>query len=127
LLAVILNEPGAEMVQALLDDSEVLAVNIAEVARKLFSKGMPHGDVIEILDGLHLDADAEEFGLRQAAVIGAVAAANRKIGLSLGDASCLTMGAWHGLKVVTADRVWSKCEWPDLEGFDKAPEIVTVR
>jgi PIN domain nuclease of toxin-antitoxin system len=127
LLAVILNEPGGDRVEAVLDDSLVLGINVAEAARKLFVKGMSPNDVAEILLALHLDTDEQDFSVQQAICVGAAAAANRKIGLSIGDAACLAMGAWRELKVVTADRTWTACEWPDLQGFDKAPEVVTIR
>lgn len=127
LLAVILNERGADRVEAVLDDSQVLGINVAEAARKLFMKGMSHNDVVEVFLALHLDTDEQDFSVQQAICVGAVAAANRKIGLSIGDAACLAMGAWRELKVVTADRTWAACEWPDLKGLDKAPEVVTIR
>ena len=85
LLALILNEPGADRVQAVLDDSQVLGINAAEVARKLFSKGLSHDEVAEVINGLNLETDEQDFSIQQAMCVGAVAAANRKIGLSIGD------------------------------------------
>jgi ribonuclease VapC len=127
LLAVILNEPGAGQVEAVLDDSEMSAVNVAEVARKLFAKGITHAEIAEILTGLNLESGQEQFSYSQAMCVGLVAAANHHIGLSLGDAVCLTLGAWTGLKVVTAEPSWAKCKWPDIDGFVEAPEVITIR
>lgn len=142
LLALILEEPGADRVQEVLDDSEVLVVNLAEVARKLFAKGVPEDEVFEILDGLKLETGGDEFGrpwpadrrrspsgVWQAICVGALASANRKIGLSLGDAACLMTAALHDMKVVTADREWLKCAWPDLEDMEgfEGPEVIVIR
>jgi PIN domain nuclease of toxin-antitoxin system len=127
LLAVILGEPGTDRVEAVLDDSEMAAVNVAEVARKLFAKGMTQDEIAEILIGLNLETGQEQFSYFQAICAGALAAANRHIGLSLGDAVCLTVGAWSGKKVVTAERSWAQCEWPELVGFTNAPEVLTIR
>jgi PIN domain nuclease of toxin-antitoxin system len=127
LLAVMLNEPGADVVESLLDDCEMSAVNVAEVARKLFAKGMSHDEINEVLTGLNLESGREEFNYHQAICVGAVAAANRDIGLSLGDAVCLTLAAVAGMKVITAERSWAKCEWPKLEGLGEPPEVITIR
>ena len=43
-LAVILEEPGADSVEALLPGAKVSAVNLGEVAAKLRDLGMPEGN-----------------------------------------------------------------------------------
>ena len=46
LLAVIFQEPGADRVLEVIDDSEIHAVNLAEVMRKMVAVGMPPGEVV---------------------------------------------------------------------------------
>ena len=41
LLAIILNEAGSDRVQEVFDNIQIHAINPAEVAKKLFQKGMP--------------------------------------------------------------------------------------
>ena len=126
LLALLLDEPGAAEVQAVFDDSEILTINLAEVARKLFVKGVSAEEVETALGGLNLEV-VEELGAGHAIRIGEVAAANRKIGMSLGDAACVTMAACAGQTAVTADRMWSQCTWPDRQGLGEAPALVQIR
>lgn len=125
LLALVLNEPGAEQVQTVFDDCEIHSLNLAEVIRKLASNRVPRADIKTVLDGLHLDI-IEEFGELQAHAAGHLAAFNRKIGLSLGDAVCLVCAAWRGMKAVTAERVWAEVRWPEAEASRK-PDIFLIR
>ena len=67
LLALIRNEPGRDRVRAVLDDSQIHSVNLAEVARKMVSKGMPAAEVESLLDELRLDV-VEELSNAKAAV-----------------------------------------------------------
>ncbi len=110
LLAVIRNEPGADRVAALLDNSKVHAFNLAEVHRKLVSKGMPSAEVRSLLGGLSLIV-VENFSEEEAYVAGEFAAAGA--GLSLGDAVCLTTAKRLSMIAVTADRRWS--EFADVQ------------
>jgi ribonuclease VapC len=127
LLALLLNEPGAEQVQLVFDRCAMHALNLAEVVRKMAGKGMPGDEIRETLKGLQLDTLPIEERERQAYVIGLVAAANRKIGLSLGDAVCLTAAAWEGMKAVTAERSWNEICWPDVGENVSRPEVVLIR
>jgi PIN domain nuclease of toxin-antitoxin system len=126
LLALLRQEPGSEKVAAVLDDSQIHTVNIAEVTRKLFAKGVVSADVEAALGELNLET-IDEIGPDLALRIGEVAAANRHIGLSLGDAVCLTVAAWFNLQAVTADRRWQECAWPAMASPEKRPEILVIR
>ena len=119
LLALIRNEPGAERVLPLLDDSRIHAVNLAEVARKMVSKGMPAADVEDLLAALSLDA-IEEFSVKQALEVGWLGVETKRLGLSLGDCVCLVTARRTGLVAVTTERRWS-------EVTDLAVEILQIR
>ena len=103
-LAVILEEPGAERVEPLLPGAKVSAVNLGEVTAKLRDLGMPETTVEKVLDGLQIDVRVHD---RDAAVAsGFLRPATRGAGLSLGDRACLALAAALGLPAVTADRSW---------------------
>jgi ribonuclease VapC len=103
-LAVILAEPGAERVEALLPGAKVSAVNVGEVAAKLRDLGMPENTIEAVLDGLQIDVRVHDFGAALAS--GFLRPATRRAGLSLGDRACLALAATLGLPAITADRSW---------------------
>ena len=103
-LAVILEEPGAERVEALLPGAKVSAVNVGEVAAKLRELGMPEGTIETVLSGLQIDVRA--YDLDAALASGFLRPATRSAGLSLGHRACLALAASLGLPAVTADRSW---------------------
>jgi PIN domain nuclease of toxin-antitoxin system len=90
-LAVVLEEPGAEHVEALLPGAKVSAVNVGEVVAKLRDLGMPEATVEIVLSGLQVDVRAHD---RDAALAsGLLRPATRSAGLSLGDRACLALAA----------------------------------
>ena len=124
LLSIVLDEPGHERVDRILDRSRIHAVNLAEVVGRLVRSGMPAERAVAALHELHLEVE-EEFGARQAEFCGALMGTRRDLGLSLGDCVCLTMAAWSGAVAVTADR-----RWKELEGTvvnDKTIRIELIR
>lgn len=103
LLAFLLGEPGADVVESHLDqDALCSAVNWSEVFQKL----RVHGK--DPQPGLGLLAS---YGLRVVAFDQDLAETTAKLwqaqpSLSLGDRSCLALGLAEGAQVVTADRAW---------------------
>ena len=71
LLIIVLDEPGHERVDRILDRSRIHAVNLAEVVGRLVRSGMPAERAAATLRELHLDVE-EEFGARQAEFCGAL-------------------------------------------------------
>ena len=125
LLALLLNEQGADQVEIILDDSEIHSVNLAEVVRKVVLKGVEPAEAVSLLAGMDLGI-IEALSTEQAYAAGHLLAANQAMGLSLGDAVCLLVAAGSGARVVTADRSWPKTVWPkDLHS--QVPEILLIR
>jgi ribonuclease VapC len=125
LLALLLNEAGADQVEDILDDSEIHTLNLAEVVRKLVLKGVDPAEAASLLAGIDLRT-IESFTTEQAYAAGNLLAANKSIGLSLGDAICLLSAHASGARVVTAERSWPKTIWPkDLPSH--VPEILLIR
>lgn len=106
LLAYLRQEPGAELVDALLADSRMASVNWAEVVQKSISAGV---------DVEGMQADLQALGMRvepflpvdgeQAALLWPL---TRELCLSLADRACLSLGLRLGLTVVTCDRAWAQ-------------------
>jgi PIN domain nuclease of toxin-antitoxin system len=117
LLALVFEEPGAEIVAAALDGAAIGAVNQSEVVEIAARRG---------LDPARAAAWAEELALPvigftapMAARCGALLAAHRRRGVSLGDAACLATAVVLGLPVLTADRLWA--------GLDTGVEVRLLR
>jgi PIN domain nuclease of toxin-antitoxin system len=109
LLSILLDEPGQDRVNQILDRSQIHAVNLAEVIGRLVRAGMPPEKAVAALGGLYLEVE-EEFETGQAEFCGALLGTRRDLGLSLGDCVCLTMAASLGAVAVTADRRWKELD-----------------
>ena len=109
LLALIFNEPGAERVGELIDDSAIHAVNLAEAMRKLVSLGIPASEVIARMEELDLEL-IETLSLKQVSGIARLVPEAKRLGLSLGDCVCLIVAESLDVVTVTAERRWSEIE-----------------
>ena len=106
LLAYLLQEPGAEVVDGLLSDARMTSVNWAEVVQKSLSAGVEVQGMREELQALGMRV--EPFVAADGERAGQLWALTRQQGLSLGDRACLSLGLRLGLKVVTCDRAWAE-------------------
>lgn len=117
MLALILEEAGADVVERLTEGAALSAVNWAEVwqvARE--------GDVrVSELRARVEDYGVQivPFGAADAEFAGDLHAATRAAGLSLADRACLALARRLGVPAVTADRAWA-----DL---DIGVDVVCVR
>lgn len=117
MLALLQEEPGADVVEAALDDAEMSCVNVSEVLRKAEQHGID-------TEGLETDLQAlgvrlHAFDVGDARVAADVWHLTRPRGLSLGDRACLALARRLGGVAVTAD-----ARWDDLEGIDVPVEII---
>jgi PIN domain nuclease of toxin-antitoxin system len=105
LLALLLEEAGAERVEAILDGSLISVVNVAEVAATLARHvGIEEVRLILANSGpLPVAADEET-----AIDAGLLRPVTDVAGLSLADRFCLALGRRLGVPVVTADRAWAR-------------------
>lgn len=106
LLAYLLQEPGAEVVDGLLSDARMTSVNWAEVVQKSLSAGVEVQGMREELQALGMQV--EPFVAADGERAGQLWALTRQQGLSLGDRACLSLGLRLGVKVVTCDRAWAE-------------------
>jgi ribonuclease VapC len=105
LLAVLNQEPGAEVVLPLLDRAAVSAVNWSEIVKKAIAYQVP-------TDGLRAEIEALgveilPFAAGEAEDAAALWPQTSSAGLSLGDRACLALAQREGVPAVTTDRAWS--------------------
>lgn len=107
ILALMQSEPGAEVVDALLEDHECVAssVNLAEVGSKLIDKGLAPNELRRVLN--QINVQAIDFDAEQATACAALRTVTRAQGLSLGDRACLALASGMEGVAVTADRAWA--------------------
>ena len=110
LLAWLHLEPGALAVRAALDNTAAMSVvNWAEVLTKLADLGQ---DPVEVRSKMFKDGLFEKDLLlwplneAMAVEIANLRAKTRSIGLSLGDRTCVALGRYLRLPILTSDRAW---------------------
>jgi ribonuclease VapC len=107
LLAILHEEPGAEILKQqfdLLESATMSAVNVAEAYGKLIGLGIGPEDAWEAV--IAPVPEILEFDTEQAKIAGSLVPQTRSLGLSLGDRACLALGIVLNAPVYTADRAW---------------------
>lgn len=113
LLAYLLDERGADVVQSALEnDASIGAVNLAEVLTKLADAGEDPGSAMDRVSVLPIDVVA--FDQELAVETARLRPLTVSSGLSLGDRACLAVGRVLSRRVLTADTVWVGAV-PDVE------------
>lgn len=108
LLALLNSEKGTDLVQGLLPDAVISAVNLAEVVTRLSAVGMPEKEIRETLSLLGLETIP--FTEEQAFQAGLLFLRTQPFGLSLGDRACLILAQTAAAIAVTADRMWEELD-----------------
>lgn len=106
LVAALLDEPGAEIVDQALETALISTVNLAEVTAALAREGNTERQVRHILDLLKLSCVPPDEAL--AIDAGLLRPVTDAAGLSLGDRFCLALARRLGTVALTADRNWLK-------------------
>jgi PIN domain nuclease of toxin-antitoxin system len=105
LLALLGEEPGAEMVASHLNHACMSAVNYCEVLTILNEKGMPDNLAKEMLADL---IEVIPFNEHLATVTANLRKPTKAYDLSLGDRACIALGIHLATTVLTADKAWAK-------------------
>ena len=109
-LALLFEEPGAEVVRAHLRTGVIGAANLAEVLAKLSDHGLPAQEATRAVAILGLEvAPMTEAQAQRSAEL---RPATRAAGLSLGDRACFALAAELGAPALTADRGWNTVAGP---------------
>ena len=113
-LAVILEEPGADVVaEALRSGAAMSTVNVAEVAARLHQDGWSGSEVALVFDSLGIEV--LPFAPEAALLSGRLRLATRALGLGLGDRACLATARIEGCPVLTSDRSWRELDVADID------------
>jgi ribonuclease VapC len=120
LLALLQDEPGAEIVEPLLETAVISAVNLSEVIQQSIARGVETEGLTEDVEALGVLV--AEFTREDALIVAGMWLPVRSYGLSLADRACLALAVRLGLQALTTDRVWR-----DLPQEETLPEIVVVR
>lgn len=103
-VALLRDEPGAEVVRGALKQAHVGVINLGEVAQCLFRDGWSRAEIEETIDALHIRVRAVRVDLVMTAA--EIREIGRKRGLSQADCLCLALAKREEAIVLTGDRVW---------------------
>lgn len=104
LLAMLRDEPGADRVEAVLEDASMSVVNLAEVVSHFAKAGVARDAIESILKPLPLRLiPVDDLLSYQAGMLRSVTVEG---GLSLGDRYCLALAKRAGVPALTAERRW---------------------
>ena len=106
LLALVLDEPGAERARITLSEGVISSVNLSEVIATLVSRGATTADIGALIEDLPLEVVL--FTADDAVTAGLLRASTKAFGLSLGDRACLALGRRLEAQILSADRAWEK-------------------
>lgn len=110
-LALVHDEPGADLVEGELPGSALSAVNLAEVVGKLVDAGVPSRSLRSLLKAAGVQI--EPLSEPDAELAGALRGVDGGRRLSLGDRCCLALALREPSAVVlTADRAWGELDLP---------------
>jgi PIN domain nuclease of toxin-antitoxin system len=110
LIALMLDEPGADVVEANLEGAIISAVNLAEVGAKMLERG----STLELVETEIRAAEVAiiPFDEAQAIETARLRPATKERGLSLGDRACLALAGQRQGIVLTTDREWTEVGLP---------------
>jgi len=105
-IAYLHQEPGCDVLEGLLDEAAISAVNLAEVATRLIDRGASQSEARKAIEDLGIET--LPFGDALAYEVAALRPVTKHAGLSLGDRACLATAKSLGVRAITADRQWSR-------------------
>ena len=105
-IAYLFNEPGSQTVGAYLGAAYISAVNAGEVISDLLNRGLDFERGFQIFTVLPIQVIPHD--LEQAAKVAQLKKQfPRSASVSRADCACLALALKLGLKVITADAIWS--------------------
>ena len=108
LLAFMFKEPGYKSVSAIIEESCLSTVNLAEVVGRFSRDGYDSDIVLKYIESTSIEI--VPFSKNAASIAADLIPAAKPYGLSLADRSCLALAIEKQLPVITADRIWNKLE-----------------
>jgi ribonuclease VapC len=105
-IALIMGEPGAEAVKAVIATSAITTVNLSETVGYFARNGAAEAEIREWIGALELEIVPLDVELAYSA--GVLLPATRPAGLSLGDRACLALAQRLGVRALTRDSAWPR-------------------
>jgi PIN domain nuclease of toxin-antitoxin system len=106
LLALLQQEKGSDVIQSLLNDAIMSAVNVAETLTALKRIHIsPKETLTSIPDMIKIIVP---FDLEQAQHVAELYLHGKNKGLSLGDRACIALGIKLKAPIYTADKIWEQ-------------------
>lgn len=106
LLALIQNEPGAEIIKPLLNITVMSTINVAESLTVLQRANISPQEALSLINDIV--NMIVPFDLEQARHVAELQSHVQHKGLSLGDRACISLGIKLQASIYTADKVWSE-------------------
>ena len=114
ILALIMGEPGLDVVEEILHNSMMSTVNVAEAVSELNIK--LDADPSDARNAIcNLVSQIIPFDIEQAVLAGKLKKPTKSLGLSLGDRAYIALGMIHKAKIYSADKIWAKIEEPNCK------------
>ncbi|MFN8705913.1 MAG: PIN domain-containing protein [Planctomyces sp.] len=107
-LAVLLKEPGADIVRPHLPGAMISAVNVAEIINRRLKNGESLERNAQVVGSLQMRI--VDFDFEQAVMSASFKPYARIANLSLADRACLSLGLLRNVPVLTAEQNWTKTD-----------------
>ncbi|MBX9843589.1 MAG: type II toxin-antitoxin system VapC family toxin [Xanthobacteraceae bacterium] len=104
-LALYLDEPGAETTESIVAGALLSSVNYTEVVSRAIDRGHSFDRVLMSLARMAFIVVAHDLPLARRA--GELRLLTRRFGLSVGDRACLALAERERLPAYTTDRMWT--------------------
>jgi ribonuclease VapC len=112
-VAVLRNEPGAELIAPLCSDGVLSTVNLQEAIKILRASGFSQSAVAYMIETLALEIVPHSADdAYQAAELVSL---TRQHGSGLGDRTCMALAISRHLPALTTDRAWTQLAIPGLQ------------
>jgi ribonuclease VapC len=106
LIALLLGEPGADVVAACMPEAAMSAVNLSEVFTRMARERISPRLLWPKLEAVGLQVI--DFDQSQAIVVSDIRDDARSQGMGLADCCCIALALHRAWPVLTADRAWTK-------------------
>lgn len=112
-MALLLDEPGADLVADYAGDALISTINLQEVIKSLLNQNNPEKTVRLMLD--QFDIEPRAHSVEDAWAAARLYSYTKSKGCGVGDRSCMALAIAEGLPAITADRVWAELAIPGLD------------
>ncbi len=104
-MALLLSEPGNDVVAGEIGNAAISAVNLAEVLARMARERISSRSLLPKLEAVGLTV--VEFDQPQAVIVSDIREYARSYGVGLADCCCIALALHRAWPVMTADRVWT--------------------